>query len=90
MISGTITITCDKCGTSFTRNFESTDLAPAEVPSRDAMLTESGYNTLWVEREYILCAACGGGWTVESEKLTKAFQDGAKVFLGVELTPLGK
>ncbi len=82
MINGTITLTCDKCGLESAETFNSGGTSsPADVPTRDALLNESGFTTLFIGKEYMICPNCRVGWDVRRAKLTNVFQVGALDFL---------
>lgn len=96
MIDGTITLTCDKCGAKFTKVFtsegpdkyeapvieeEEPGVIGAEIPTRDGILHESGFATLYIDKEYILCPNCAAAWKAKQAELSTVFNTNAIDFL---------
>ena len=75
MIDGTTNLTCDKYGAKFTKKFTS------EIPSRDGLLNESGFLTLYIDKEYCLCPSCGVTWKTKQGELNEVFNRNAIDFL---------
>lgn len=81
MIDGTINLTCDKCGTKFTKSFT------LEIPSRDGLLNEFGFATLYIDKEYVLCPDCGASWKAKQADLNTVFNTNAIDFLKTKAGP---
>lgn len=96
MIDGSINLTCDKCGVKFTKVFtsegadkytappvegEEVNVVGAEIPSKDGLLHESGFMTLYLDKEYILCPGCRVVWKEKQTELSTVFNTDAIDFL---------